>query len=334
MHLLVIGAGSIGKRHLRNLDGLGVSRLSVVDVRPDRLEEAREAVPGVTTFADLDAALDQPDLSAAVVCSSTSTHTAVATKLVRRGLNVLMEKPLAHSGEGLDELQRELDARGLWMMVAYSLRYHPGIRLMRDLLQEGVLGRVLSVRAECGQYLPDWHPWEDYRSWYMAHEDRGGGALLDLSHEIDYLRWFFGEVDGLSALVTKVSDLEIDTDDLSELTLRFRSGVVANVHLDLLQRTYRRTFTIIGAEGTLHWDYTANRVQYFTAASGEWTTRDYEFDKNEYFLAEVRSFLSCLRGEGRPLVDFADGRKTLEVVLAAKRSSRERRWLALYPRGA
>lgn len=332
MHILVIGCGSIGKRHLSNLYQLGVKRLSAVDTRQDRLDEARKAVPALRTFTNLAQVLDQPDLDGAIICTHTAYHVPVAEQVVQHGLNSMVEKPLSHSLSGLDDLARELKQRGLWMMVAYSMRFHPGILKMKELLDQGVIGRVLSVRAECGQYLPDWHPWENYRDWYMSREDQGGGAILDISHEIDYLRWFFGDVDALTAVVTKVSDLEIDTDDLTEIILQFRSGVWANVHLDLLQRAYRRTCTIIGTEGTIYWDYTEHAVHLYTTKSGEWQTFKYEFDRNAYFLDELKHFLACLRGEAKPLVDFEDGRKTLEVVLAAKRSSRERSWVAVYPR--
>jgi predicted dehydrogenase len=163
----------------------------------------------------------------------------------------------------------------------------------------------------------------------MSKEDQGGGAILDISHEIDYLRWFFGDVDELTAVVSKVSDLDIDTDDLSEVILRFRNRVLGSLHLDLVQRAYRRTCTVIGTEGTITWDYNTQAVQLYTPNSGRWQTLPYGFDRNATFIEELKHFLACLRGEAKLVVDFEDGRKTLEVVLAAKQSSRERRWVSL-----
>jgi len=331
MHIVVIGSGSIGKRHLSNLHKLGVEKLSVVDVRSERLDELSQTITNLEKFTDLDRALDQTNLDGAIICTPTCHHISVAQKVAERGLNCMMEKPLSHNLLGLEEVARGLEERGLWMMVAYAMRFHPGIVKLKALLDQNAVGRVLSVRAECGQYLPDWHPWEDYRSWYMSKEDQGGGAILDISHEIDYLRWFFGDVDELTGVVTKVSDLDIDTDDLSEVILRFCSGVLGSLHLDLLQRTYRRTCTIIGTEGTITWDYNAHAIQLYTANSGRWQTFEYAFDRNAYFIEELKHFLACLRGEAKPKVDFEDGRKTLQVVLAAKQSSRERCWVPVYP---
>jgi predicted dehydrogenase len=329
MHIVVIGSGSIGKRHLSNLLELGVEKLSAVDVRPERLNDVSQTITNLQKFTDLNQALDQPNLDGAIICAPTGHHISVAQKVVERGLNCMMEKPLSHSLAGLEEVARELEDRGLWMMVAYSMRFHPGIVKLKALLDESAVGHVLSVRAECGQYLPDWHPWEDYRGWYMSKEDQGGGAIVDMSHEIDYLRWFFGDVEELTAVVTKVSDLDIDTDDLSEVILRFCSGLLGSLHLDLLQRVYRRTCTIIGTEGTITWDYNAHAVQLYTAGSGRWQTFEYEFDRNAYFIEELKHFLACLSGEARPRVDFEDGRNTLKVVLAAKQSSRQRRWVSV-----
>jgi predicted dehydrogenase len=331
MHIVVIGSGSIGKRHLSNLHKLGVEKLSAVDVRSERLHEISQTITNLQKFTDVNQALNQPDLDGAIICAPTCHHISVAHKVVERGLNCMMEKPLSHSLVGLEEVARGLEEQGLWMMVAYAMRFHPGIVKLKALLDESAVGRVLSVRAECGQYLPDWHPWEDYRNWYMSKEDQGGGAILDISHEIDYLRWFFGDVDDLIAVVTKVSDLDIDTDDLSEVILRFRNGVLGSLHLDLLQRAYRRTCTIIGTEGTIHWDYNASAVQIYAAPSGEWQTFKYGSDRNAYFIEELKHFLACLRGEAKPAVDFEDGRKTLQVVLAAKQSSRERCWVPVHP---
>jgi predicted dehydrogenase len=331
MHIVVIGCGSIGKRHLSNLHLLGVEDLSVVDVRLERLNEVPQTITNVRKFTDLDQALDQSNLDGAIICTPTCHHVSVAQMVLERGLNCMMEKPLSHSLLGVENVAYGLEARGLWMMVAYAMRFHPGLLKLKGLLDESAVGRVLSVRADCGQYLPDWHPWEDYRGWYMSKEDQGGGAILDSSHEIDYLRWFFGDVDELMAVVTKVSDLDIDTDDLSEVILRFRNGILGSLHLDLLQRAYRRTCTVIGTEGSIYWDYNTHTVQLYTAHSAKWQNFKYEFYRNAYFVDEIRHFLECLRGKAKPSVDFEDGRKTLEVVLAAKQSSRQKCWVSVLP---
>jgi predicted dehydrogenase len=329
MHLLVVGCGSVGRRHLGNLAKLGAKKLSAVDARADRLAEASDLVPELQRFSSLDLALGSGDLDGVLICTPPHLHIAMAQQVAERGLNQLLEKPLAQNLNGVDDLITALKSRGVWAMVGYSMRFHPGVLEVRKVVDSGVLGRVLGVRAEVGQYLPDWHPHEDYRDWYMSHEEQGGGALLDLSHEIDYLRWLLGDVDEVSAAVTHVSDLDIDTDDLSELILRFETGVIGNVHVDLVQRQYRRHCSILGTEGTALWDYATGAVELRMADSALDKTLSYEDARNDQFVDQLSHYLACLRGVAKPLVDVADAAKTLDVVLAAKRSSAERRWVKL-----
>jgi predicted dehydrogenase len=334
MHLLVVGCGSVGRRHLGNLARLG-ARLSAVDARADRLAEASDllaglqGVPGLQKFSRLDLALEADDLDGVLICTPPHLHIGMAQRVAERGLNQLLEKPLAQNIEGVDHLMATLKSRGVWAMVGYSMRFHPGVLEVKKVVESGVLGRVLGVRAEVGQYLPDWHPDEDYRRWYMSHESQGGGALLDLSHEIDYLRWLLGEVAEVSAAVTHVSDLDLDTDDLSELILRFENGVIGNVHVDLVQRQYRRHCSIVGTNGTALWDYSTGTVELRMADSALDEIRNYEDARNDQFVDQLSHYLACLRGEATALVDVADAAKTLAVVLAAKRSSAERRWVKL-----
>jgi predicted dehydrogenase len=329
LHLLVVGCGSVGRRHLGNLSKLGAKQLSAVDARPDRLAEASDTVPGLQTYASLNDALESDDLDGALICTPPHLHIPMARQVAERGLNQLLEKPLAQNLSGVDHLITALKARSLWAMVGYSMRFHPGVLEVRAIVDSGMLGRVLGVRAEVGQYLPDWHPHEDYRRWYMSHEEQGGGALLDLSHEIDYLRWILGEVAEVTAAVGHVSNLDLDTDDLSELILRFESGAVGNVHLDLVQRRYRRHVSIIGTEGTALWDYSDGAVELRMADSSLDEMRSYEDSRNDQFVDQLSHFLACLREEVEPLVDVVDAARTLDVVLAAKRSSAERRWVTL-----
>lgn len=327
MKVLVIGCGSIGRRHLKNLAELGVSERVACDLSAARLEQVRSECGVEALHTDLDAALATgPD--AAIVCPVTAAHVPVARRALDAGCHLMVEKPVSHTEAGVESLVRDAAERRRVFMVAYSMRLHPGLRRVEEMLRSGRIGRPLSARACCGQYLPDWHPWEDYRDFYMSREADGGGAVLDISHEIDTLRRYFGEVRQVAAMVSHLSDLEIDTDDCSELVLRFDSGVVASCHLDLVQRAYRRTLEVFGTEGTILWDYVSQSIQLYTVASAQWELVRYDFDRNRLYLDEAARFLAACRGEERPPVDGADGLRTLKVVLAAKRASREGRTVA------
>lgn len=321
--LLIVGLGSIGTRHAR---------------------VAREVVPGLEIIAwrrpssgpgpagidrcvtNLEAALEcRPQ--AAVVASPASRHLAAALPLAEAGVHLLVEKPIANSSEGVTELIEACERRGLTLMTGYNLRFLPSLERFRSLLGEGRVGRALSVRAEIGQFLPSWRPGADYRDTVSATADLGGGVLLELSHEIDYLNWLFGNVEWVSAITGRQSDLEIDVEDTAHLTLGFAPSagdrpVVAALSMDFVRHDTTRTCTVIGEQGTLRWDALAGTVKAFAPGAADWETLfSHPASRDESYLAEWRHFLSCIETGQRPLVSGADGLEAIRVVDAARESA-------------
>ena len=190
-------------------------------------------------------------------------HLDVAIPAAQAGCHLFLEKPISHSLERLDELQAAVHRGGGQVLTGYQFRFHPGLRHARRLLAEGAIGRPLSVRAHWGEYLPGWHPWEDYRQGYSARADLGGGVVLTLSHPLDYLRWLFGEVSALWAFTGQLSDLELQVEDTAEIGLRFACGVLGSVHLDYNQHPPAHCLEIIGTQGAIRWD-NAERRDAFT----------------------------------------------------------------------
>jgi predicted dehydrogenase len=197
------------------------------------------------------------------------------------------------------------------------------------MLDEGRIGRPLSIRAQCGFYLPSWKPGADYRQTYRAHAGEGGGILLDAIHEFDYLRWIFGEVEEIFCTARQMSALTMDVEDFAEVTLRFHSGVVVQLHLDYLQRSYRRDCEIIGERGVIVWDYIEPRVTLFTEERDAWLgfREPLDFSHNEMFVDEVRHFARCIAGDERPLISGEQALAALRLVEAAKTSSARRAWV-------
>jgi predicted dehydrogenase len=191
------------------------------------------------------------------------------------------------------------------------------------------VGQILAVRAEFGSYLPDWRPGRDYRDSYAVRASLGGGILLDAIHELDYLGWLFGEVTEVFCAAGHRSDLAGDTEDLAETTLRFESGAVGQVHLDYLQRAYRRNLQIIGDRATILWDYPAHAVVVCGPDTPPEVTRLADGDPNDMYLEEMRHFVRCLEGRASPVVDGREALRSLRVVEAAKLSSTEGRWVKL-----
>jgi predicted dehydrogenase len=321
MRALVVGCGSIGKRHLGNLKTLSAAELAGVE--PDGLRrESTSKELGIPVHESLKEAL-QRGADVVFVTAPTAFHVPIALEAARAGCHVFIEKPLSDTLEGVDELLAEAACRGRIIYVGYNLRFHAGLRRLKQRLDEAVIGRTMNIRAEFGQYLPDWRPAQDYRQSYTAHAAMGGGIILDASHELDYVRWLCGEIESVSCSAGKLSGLEMNTEDMAEITLRIKGNVIAQVHLDCLQRDYVRTCKVVGEKGTLIWDFKQG-VRHYDAATARWQDEAIAPDLNDMYVEEMRHFMSCARGEASPLVDGVTGKRVLEIALAAKKSSLER----------
>jgi predicted dehydrogenase len=318
---LVMGCGSIGKRHIGNLLDAEAGTVLAHDVRVDRAEGVRSRF-GVKVFTDLDAAF-ACDPQVALVTAPTSLHVPLALRAAEHGCHLFIEKPLAHCRNGVNRLVEEVRDRRLVTLVGCNLRFHPGLRAVKRLLDENAIGRVVAVRAEVGQYLADWHPYEDYRQGYSARHDLGGGVILDAIHELDYTRWLLGPVRSVVCFAGKLSHLEVQTEDTAAVLLRFASGAVGEVHLDYVQRAYSRTCQVIGDEGTIRWDYGAGEVRIFRAASKSWEVMPdlAGWQPNQMYVDELAHFLRCLDGEEKSTLGVFDAARVLDVALAAKASA-------------
>jgi predicted dehydrogenase len=318
---LVIGCGSIGKRHIRNLIALNAGEILAFDVQADRRSEV-ECQFGVEALDYLEEAWERrPDV--ALITAPTGMHVPLALQAAEQGCHLFIEKPLSDRLEGVDRLVNAVRERNLITLVGCNMRFHPGLVKVKKLLEEGAIGQVVAARVAVGQYLPDWHPWEDYRKTYSARRDLGGGVILDAIHEIDYIRWMLGEVEAVACFAGKLSRLEIETEDTAAILLRFASGSIGEVHLDYVQRAYHRTCHIIGDEGTIHWDYSSGEVRWYSAATHDWQvfTNPSVWEPNEMYLDEMRHFLRCLSGQEKPALDVCEAARVLEVALAAKASA-------------
>lgn len=203
LRALIVGLGSIGQRHARNLRALLGADVELLAYRARGLSHViadggatnpHESVSerlAITEYATLDEALARrPDI--AFVCNPTRLHLAAAQRIAEADCHLFLEKPISDTLDGVDELARTVRDRGLITVVGCQLRFHPLLRRVHAVLREGALGGVTAARIACGEYLPGWHPYEDYRTTYAARRDLGGGVILTLIHELDYAYWLFG----------------------------------------------------------------------------------------------------------------------------------------------
>jgi predicted dehydrogenase len=324
---LIVGLGSIGSRHARIARMLMPgTRTAVLRHRGcKRLQDARIDC----CFTSLEEAIRFAP-QAAVIANPASHHLEVALPLAQAGTHLLVEKPISASPEGVPELIRTCQANGLVLMMGYNLRFLSTLQRFRQLLDSGVIGRVFSVRAEVGLHLPAWRAGVDYRQTVSAKATLGGGVLLELSHEIDYLRWLFGNVQWVGAALRTQSDLEIDVEDTALLTLGFagKNGaqpLIASLNMDFVRQDNTRFCIAIGESGTLRWNAILGTVKVFKKGESSWRTLfAHPPQRDESYLAEWNHFLDCVRRGTPPMISGEDGLAVLKVVQAARLSSEKR----------
>jgi len=324
MKFMIAGLGSIGRRHFRNLQQLGEKEILLFRSHQATLPDAELA--GFPVETDLTRALAwKPDV--VIVSNPTALHLDVAIPAAQAGCHLFLEKPISHSMQRVADLSAAVQASGVKVLVGFQFRFHPGLHKAASLLAENVIGQPLSFRVQWGEYLPNWHPWEDYKQGYAARGDLGGGVILTLSHPLDYLRWLFGDVQSLWAFASQSGALGIPVEDVAEIGLRFQSGLIGSVHLDYNRRPPGHSLEVVGSQGTLLWDNADGSVRWSVAGAdgkaGDWQhfAPRPDFERNTLFLDQTRHLMAVVRGEVDPVCSLEDGIQALRLALAAAESS-------------
>jgi predicted dehydrogenase len=321
--ILIVGHGSIGKRHLRIArEQFPNAEINVLGHR-EVLEVPEFSSRYLTT---IEAAIQfQPQI--AVIANPSTFHLPIAHELAKIGTHLLIEKPISATTDKVFELIETCKEHNCVLQVGYNLRFSPSLQTFREALRKGEIGKFLSVRCEVGQYLPTWRPENDYRKGVSANKSLGGGALLELSHELDYLQWIFGGVDWVRATLTRQSSLEIDVEDSAHLTLGFISNsshqqLIATLNMDLIRHDQTRVCIAIGENGSLKWDGILGEVSVFEKGASNWRKiLDHTPTKDETYVAQWLDFINCINVGATPLVSGQDGLGALEIIESARRSA-------------
>lgn len=321
--VLIVGLGSIGKRHLRlarellpNAD-IRVLRHQVCDATPEYANGCFSSLNQSISFAPV----------LAVIASPATFHMNSAQPLAQAGVHLLIEKPLSASIDHVPQLLEICREQRTVLMTGYNLRFLVSLQRFRDMINARILGSALSVRCEIGQYLPSWRPGTDYRQGVSARQELGGGALLELSHELDYLRWIFGEVEWVKATLSRQSSLEIDVEDTAHLILGFASAVdghqlIGTVSMDFVRHDTVRLCTAICEKGSLRWNGLTGTIEQFEAGAKDWTELfRHQHQRDDSYLAEWNHFLECIYTQQMPLISGEDGLKVLKIIDAARYAS-------------
>lgn len=318
MRVAVIGCGSIGRRHARNVQCLADAQVGCYDTAIDTATAVAAEVGGVAHAQLEDVWSWRPHV--VIVAAPSDLHIALASEAIEHGCDVFVEKPLSHSLDGVDTLCAAAAEAGAVTMVGCNMRFHPGPAAVKRLLDADEVGSVLSSRLQTGSYLPRWRPGSDYRQSYSASPE-AGGAVLDCIHEIDLALWYHGPARLLAAAVRPASSLGLGTDGLAELLLEHDSGVLSSVHLNFVQRDYRRGCQIIGDRGTIYWDLVEGAVRVFGEDGVERmrATQPESWDVNDMYVDELHHFLDCVRARTPTANPLAEGAAALRIAAAARR---------------
>jgi predicted dehydrogenase len=316
MRILIKGFGSIARRHAGNLLSLGFTDITLVSTKSN----LGEGFNHLKKFPNLDSALENNQYTHGFICSPTAFHIEDLNSFLDADIrNIYLEKPISHNWNQCQQLLNRIDVNAFRVQVGFDLHFDPGLMKAQQIIQSQVLGKIYSANAFVGQYLPDWRPYEDHRLGMSAFLEKGGGVMLDLVHEFDYLLWLLGNPKKIMAFYQKNPQLEIETEDLADVLIQFESGVNSTIHLDYHQRKLIRYCIFTAEKGTIKWDLAERSL---TVVQHDKTSETFDFsnfERNDRYLQIVEAFMKD--ADDPRLTSYKDGLQSLKMVLLAKASS-------------
>ena len=317
--ILVIGYGSIGRRHVENL--LSISDLEIIVCT--KRNDIKKLGKRVKVYSTLKQCLkEKPDMG--IVSNETSLHVQTAIKLAKEGLDLFLEKPLSSSLKDVKKLHTIVKKKKLIIQMGCNLRFHPCIKKIKNMVDQQKIGKIISAQVQTCSYLPDYHPWENYRRGYAARKDLGGGIILTQIHEIDYMYWLFQEVENVISMSGKFSDLDVNVEDYAASLLRFKNKIIGELHMDYFQRPDFKSCQIRGTKGEIYWDSDNNCVNIYDMNKKRWKTEleVKNYQRNFSYVEELKHFLKCVKQKKETINDLEQGIDTLKIALAIKKASK------------
>lgn len=322
MKYLFCGLGSIAERHISNL--LSIGETDIIAFRRNDLP-LRTINKKIKTFINLNKAIAQkPEV--AFITTPSLFHIPLAIQLAKNDCHLFIEKPLSTNLVNIDQLVKIVKKKRLIVQIGFMMRYHQAIKQIKEWFKLRIIGEPIFARVSWGEYLPAWHPWEDYKKSYSANKDLGGGPIFTLCHDIDLMSWFFGKPKSVYALANKKSSLDISTEHCAEILFEYKNKLIVEIHLDFLQLPPKRTWEIVGNKGRIEFDYYKNLLELYLIdpkkLTFKKTTIDFSnnFERNNMFLDEIKSFCDCIKNKKISDIKLEDGINNLKLLLAAHKS--------------
>jgi predicted dehydrogenase len=317
---LIIGSGSVGQRHARNFAALGC-KVTCADPREDRVEKLAGQVTVESTHIDIKKILGEINFYDGVaICSPTAFHVPQAKAALIAQVPVLLEKPVSINAKDAEELLKIEDVTGCSVLMGYTWRWWEALSEVKNILNANSLGSLRHVRFVMSAHLEDWHPWEAISDFFMSSKELGGGALLDESHWIDLMLWFFGKPERVWGRIETIGSLELETDDHVDALFDYSNGLRVSMHLDLYGRPHEKSITFTGEKGSLKWTAEPNEIALGIGANPKWEVKKFDGDRNKMFVGVAQSFIDVINGH-KPKNDLVGGIRVMQVIEALRASN-------------
>lgn len=326
--ILIIGFGSIGKRHTNNI--LRTTKSNVVvfshrsNIKPKEFYNYQLNKKRIKIFSKINECLKEFP-SVGFITNETSFHIDFAIKLAKHKIHLFIEKPLSNSIKKIDQLEQLVHKNNLIVMVGCNFRFYPPIKKIKKLVETNIVGNIVSVQCENGSYLPDWHPDEDYSKSYASRKELGGGVTLTQIHELDYLTWIFGDVKTHQSIVGKFSHLKVNSDDLCTCILQLKNNTIVELHLDYFSKPFYKRLKIRGTAGILYWNSDENKIKFFNNETNNWkiihVSNNYKLTGrciNQMYVNELKYFLKYVQNKKQPMNNLNESLKVLKTTLNLK----------------
>jgi len=326
---LVIGTGNIAKRHIANLRKLHQKGVIGCVSSSGRYLTSKDVDVDVIFKDKSEARKNSPRM--AIIASPSSFHLQDAGMFLAQDIPVLIEKPITDSINKLSSFKKTLQLKKDLIEIGYNYRYSCSLIKFKEIIQEkNLLGDLFSVHIEVGQYLPQWRADKDYTRSVSANKNLGGGALLELSHELDYLLWIFGDFESVYCRATNSGKLKIDVEDLVDALLVNETGLVVHFHSDFLQRNPTRYCKVKGEKGTLTLNLLNSSIIFEDNEGREKIIFcELNYDKNKMYLDMMKRFYKLAKGDLKPLITVEEATKVVSLVESMKLSSFQRKVISL-----
>ena len=324
--ILIIGYGSIGKRHTTNLLHNTNHEIIIFTQR----KNLKFKTKNVKVYNSIKKCLsEKPQIG--FITNETSLHVKYAILLANSGIDLFLEKPLSNSMNKIELLRNTVKRKKLITQMGFNLRFHKCIIKIKKLIEEQKIGKIISIQSENGSYLPDWHPYEDYRIGYAGKKKLGGGIILTQIHDVDYLYWLFGNPLTLFSINGKFSNLDITAEDYANSIIQFKNRITAQLHLDFFQGPEYRQCKIKGTNGIIYWNSLDNEVKVYDNKKKKWITilKLKSFQRNQMYVDEIKHFLKCVKERKQTINNIDQGINTMKIALAMKQSQKDKKMIEL-----